>query len=89
MATLDFGGVGRDEPARRGFRAALEAGWSRLLGRLAYLEALGLVAAVVASVRHNDTAYSVAALVIGVLLGPLVAVLLGLQLGRAGRAATA
>lgn len=67
----------------------LEAGWSRLLGRLAYLEALGLVAAVVASVRHNDTAYSVAALVIGVLLGPLVAVLLGLQLGRAGRAATA
>jgi hypothetical protein len=66
---------------------ALEPGWSPWLGRLAYLEALGLVVAVAAAVRHYDTAYSVVALVIGVLLGPAVAVLLGRTLGRAGRRA--
>jgi hypothetical protein len=66
---------------------ALEPGWSPWLGRLAYLEALGLVVAVVAAVRHYDTAYSVVALAIGVLLGPAVAVLLGRTLSRAGRRA--
>lgn len=49
----------------------LEPGWSRLLGTLAYVEAVGLLGAFAASVRHNETAYNVVALVIRVLLGPL------------------
>lgn len=63
----------------------LEPGWSLLLGRLAYLEAAGLVVSVATSVGDYEAANSVVALLVGVLLGPLVAVLLGLQLGRAGR----
>lgn len=66
----------------------VEPGWSRLLGLLAYAEAVGLLGAATASALRNDAAFNVLALLIGILLGPAVAVLLGLQLGRAGRAAT-
>lgn len=61
-----------------------EAGWSRLLGLLAYAEAAGLAGAAVASALRNDPAYNAFALLIGVLLGPAVAILLGRQLGRSG-----
>jgi hypothetical protein len=62
-----------------------EAGWSRLLGLMAYAEAAGLAGAAVASALRNDPAFKAFALLLGVLLGPAVAVLLGRQLGRAGR----
>lgn len=65
-----------------------EPGWSSTLGLLAYLEAAALVTTVVVSTLDLATAADWLTLVIGALLGPAVAVLLGRELSRAGRAGT-
>ncbi len=65
-----------------------EPGWSAALSVLAYLEAAALLATVLVSSLGLDTAADWLTLVIGALLGPVVAVLLGRELSRAGRAGT-
>jgi hypothetical protein len=65
-----------------------EPAWPAALGPLAYLEAAALVVTVVVQSLRLDTAADWLTLVIGALLGPAVAVLLGRGLSRAGRAGT-
>ena len=65
-----------------------EHGWSAVLGPLAYLEAAFLLLTVVVSSAGLETAADWLTLVIGALLGPVVAVLLGRDLSAAGRAGT-
>jgi uncharacterized membrane protein HdeD (DUF308 family) len=64
--------------------ARSEPGWSPSVGLLAYAEAAAVLVTVALSVRHYDTAADWLTLLIGALLGPLVAVLFGRELGRAG-----
>lgn len=64
-----------------------ERGWSAALATVAYLEATALAATVLVSALGLETAADWLTLVIGVLLGPAVAILLGRQLSRAGQAA--
>jgi hypothetical protein len=64
--------------------ARSEPGWSSLLGALAYVEAAALLLTVAVSVRHHDTTADWLTLLIGAVLGPLVAVLFGRELSRAG-----
>jgi hypothetical protein len=65
-----------------------ETGWPPALVTGAYLEAAALVATVVVGALGFDGAADWLTLVIGALLGPVVAVLLGRDLSRAGRAGT-
>lgn len=68
--------------------ARSEPGWSALLGGVAYAEAAAVLVTVALLARHYETAADWLTLLIGALLGPLVAVLFGRDLSRAGRAGT-
>lgn len=56
---------------------------SRRLASVVYLEAAMLMGIAIAGVAEADTAYNIFSLVIGAVVGPVVAAWLGLSLGRA------